>query len=437
MADKEISALTAAGALADADLSHITQSGNSRKMTLGDLKAFVLAAATGGIVAPMGRLTLTSNTPVMAADATAQSSVYYTPYLGKYYPWYSGSAWAMRAFTQLTMALDTTNQLAGSLYDLFVWNDSGTDKIGAGPAWINTATITVTIATPAVVSWTAHGLKEGDPVVFTTSGALPTGITAGTTYYVSRSPGANSFNISTTVANAAAGTLVATSGSQSGTHTATNGTTIRGTGAGTTELELKDGIWTNKNSITLKNGAGAGVTGVAANTATYVGTIYCTANGQTGMAFSPAAAAGGSNAILGVFNAYNRIRVNARSRDSTSSWSNTSSTWRAANGNVNNRVTYVDGLATLHVQSRATVLTDTPSSNFCSVGISRDSTATAPVLFGNCGALAAQFFMSVAEDFLPSLGLHYLTPMERRAAGGSTITFYGDQYQATTVSLDI
>lgn len=77
-----------------------------------------------------------------------------------------------------------------------------------------TATITVTIASPGVVTWTAHGLSDGDPVFFTTTGALPTGITASTVYYV-RSSTTNTFQLAATVGGAA----INTSGSQSGTHT--------------------------------------------------------------------------------------------------------------------------------------------------------------------------------------------------------------------------
>lgn len=39
MADKEISALTAASALADADLLHVSQGGNSRKATMAQVRA--------------------------------------------------------------------------------------------------------------------------------------------------------------------------------------------------------------------------------------------------------------------------------------------------------------------------------------------------------------------------------------------------------------
>ena len=81
----------------------------------------------------------------------------------------------------------------------------------------DSATVTMTIASPGVVTWTNHGLVPGDPVVFTTTGALPTGVTAGTTYYViSTSITASTFQFSATYG----GSAVNTSGSQSGTHTA-------------------------------------------------------------------------------------------------------------------------------------------------------------------------------------------------------------------------
>lgn len=77
-------------------------------------------------------------------------------------------------------------------------------------------TCTITIASPAVISFTAHGLQIGDSVQFTTSGALPTGIVASSNYYViSAGFGANSFQISGTLGGAA----INTTGGQSGTHT--------------------------------------------------------------------------------------------------------------------------------------------------------------------------------------------------------------------------
>jgi hypothetical protein len=89
---------------------------------------------------------------------------------------------------------------------------------------ILTATVTITIASPAVVTFVGHGMSGICPVVFSTSGSLPTGITAGTTYWtIPSSITPNTFQIATSIPNAVAGTAVNTSGSQSGTQTGASG----------------------------------------------------------------------------------------------------------------------------------------------------------------------------------------------------------------------
>jgi len=77
------------------------------------------------------------------------------------------------------------------------------------------STVTITIASPGVITWNSHPLQNGDPVRLQTTGALPTGFTANTTYYVV-SAGANTFQLALT----RGGSAINTSGSQSGTHTA-------------------------------------------------------------------------------------------------------------------------------------------------------------------------------------------------------------------------
>jgi hypothetical protein len=76
---------------------------------------------------------------------------------------------------------------------------------------------TLSIANPCVVTWgtaRGHGLLVGDVVYFRTTGALPTGVTAGQKYYVvSRT--FNTFTFSDTLG----GTPIATTGTQSGVHT--------------------------------------------------------------------------------------------------------------------------------------------------------------------------------------------------------------------------
>jgi hypothetical protein len=77
-------------------------------------------------------------------------------------------------------------------------------------------TTTMTIASPCVVTYTAHGLKAWDTVYFETTGALPTNLVVNTQYYViSTGLTANTFQLSTT----RGGSAINTSGGQSGVHT--------------------------------------------------------------------------------------------------------------------------------------------------------------------------------------------------------------------------
>jgi len=75
-------------------------------------------------------------------------------------------------------------------------------------------TATISIASPTTVTAAGHGLANGKRVQFATSGALPTGIFANTTYFVINAA-TDTFNLSATQGGAAIGT----SGGQSGTHT--------------------------------------------------------------------------------------------------------------------------------------------------------------------------------------------------------------------------
>ena len=74
--------------------------------------------------------------------------------------------------------------------------------------------VTVTIASPAVFTAATHQFQNGEPVKLATTGALPTGFTAGTIYYVVART-ADTFQLAATVGGAA----INASGSQSGTHT--------------------------------------------------------------------------------------------------------------------------------------------------------------------------------------------------------------------------
>lgn len=77
-------------------------------------------------------------------------------------------------------------------------------------------TVTITIATPGEITWVANGLSLNDSIVFHTTTTLPTGITAGTTYYVKTILSNDKFTISAS----SGGVVINTSGTQSGTHSA-------------------------------------------------------------------------------------------------------------------------------------------------------------------------------------------------------------------------
>ena len=83
------------------------------------------------------------------------------------------------------------------------------------------ALTSISNGTPAVFTCTSalHLPENGSPIQLTTSGALPTGLSIATTYFVSGASG-TTYNVSDTQAHALAGTnKVATSSAGSGTHT--------------------------------------------------------------------------------------------------------------------------------------------------------------------------------------------------------------------------
>jgi len=77
------------------------------------------------------------------------------------------------------------------------------------------ATVTITSASPGVVTDTGHGYSNDQPVTLRTSGALWTGLSPNTVYYA-RNVTANTYELSATPGGAS----INTSGSQSGVHTA-------------------------------------------------------------------------------------------------------------------------------------------------------------------------------------------------------------------------
>jgi|688.fasta_scaffold26547_6 hypothetical protein len=92
-----------------------------------------------------------------------------------------------------------------------------------GVGTLGTATATVTYSTTNILSLNNHGFVVNDPVIFTTTGTLPTGISTGTTYYViSTNLGTNQFSVSTSIG----GSALSISGAGTGTHTVHSSTSF-------------------------------------------------------------------------------------------------------------------------------------------------------------------------------------------------------------------
>jgi hypothetical protein len=136
---------------------------------------------------------------------------------------WNGTLWTPLAFTEKSLAL--SGLTSGLEYDVFGYLSAG-DLALELHAWLRN-TVTISIATPGVVTWTAHGRSNGQPISLRTTGALPTGLNTVTTYYIVNAS-TNTFELALTPGGAS----IATSGTQSGTHT----TIIR-----TTEISLQDG----------------------------------------------------------------------------------------------------------------------------------------------------------------------------------------------------
>lgn len=79
-----------------------------------------------------------------------------------------------------------------------------------------TATVTITQASPGVITWTGGNLQNGSVVHFTTTGGLPTGLTVGVNYFVVAAS-ANTFEVALTPG----GTAITTTSAGTGVQTAT------------------------------------------------------------------------------------------------------------------------------------------------------------------------------------------------------------------------
>lgn len=128
--------------------------------------------------------------------------------------------------------------IRGGRTNALVWADaaselylSNTDIQGGNASTTVSGTCTFDSGTDAATVATISAPQTGEPVRFTTTGALPAELVVGTTYYVIRT-GAATCKLASSLVNAEAGTAINLSGAGTGTHTmhSIQGYAIRATG---------------------------------------------------------------------------------------------------------------------------------------------------------------------------------------------------------------
>lgn len=198
--------------------------------------------------------------------------------------------------------------------------------------------------------------------------------------------------------------------------------TARGTGAGTTELELVKGVYLNK--VAISNGP-------AANRGTYVGTVRSNGSSQIDWKLGLTPAAGGSAGFLGVWNMYNRVNVTACALDSTDTWSYSTNSYRQSNNSASNQVGVVLGLdedaLRVFAQNQAGNNSGSEQSQASGIGVDSATVNSATLTIGGLSPASGNAGGFPRSEYVahPGIGYHYFAWLEKAPASGTT-TWYGD-----------
>ncbi len=208
----------------------------------GDFVTFYNATAVGGLTISgeyeinyTSGVSYTITATANASSTTTGGGTVYAAYklnnatgtVAALVGWSSGG-WGISAWGADGVTVVTTPPLA--LWNQNNWGQDLVFNQRGGPLYywsadigLTPTTFTITIASPGVATCgLISSLTEGQALVVSTTGALPTGLLPGVTYYVKNLTLSN-FNLSVT----AGGTAINTSGTQSGVHSVLpNGTAL-------------------------------------------------------------------------------------------------------------------------------------------------------------------------------------------------------------------
>lgn len=197
--------------------------------------------------------------------------------------------------------------------------------------------------------------------------------------------------------------------------------TVRGSGAGTSELTRLDGIRVNRYDMVLRYGSGANdLLTVGSNEATFLGVMRPTKPIATTYVFD-------SVLKRHLWNCYNRGSVDLRAVDTTDNWSYSTNSWRQANASAANLVSLVTGLRLdlIEIDAYGMVLNSTTTARRVGVGIGVGSTTVNSAQILANGAVV-DLRLGVSAKYSGFLfGYQELVWLER-GAGSDTQTWYGD-----------
>jgi hypothetical protein len=189
----------------------------------------------------------------------------------------------------------------------------------------------------------------------------------------------------------------------------------RGTGAGTTELELLNGRYVNKIAIT---------NGPAAQRGLYVGSVGSDGSAQVNDTL----------AKRDVWNNYNRVPRLMKVIETTDTWGYQTDTFRQVRATASNQLEYLQGLAEDPVFARARLIAgNSNAASYMYTGIGIDSTSVNSATRNSHIRTAAANHEGTAEsDYqgFPGIGRHLLVWLEA-APNTGTVAWFGDLGDAT------
>jgi len=363
---------------------------------------------------PGGYLTLVSNTPVILDDVVSATTIYYTPDVSGIVPVFTGAEWISYPFSELSCALNATQQPILSAHDMFIIAPNGVPTLIIGPSWRQAGFgngtggfTSLTNAAPIVCTATGHGLSNGDLVFF--SGVQ----------------GNTAANGAFTVSGVAGAAFTLTGSTGNGTYSTGTGTfASRGDGTGTSQLARQGGL--RVNAVTLTGYNGVTPYTVSAGQATYVGSILIDSTAGQVTCYRGL----GQQRKWGVWNAYNRKNIFLRGTDPTASWAYLTAVWRQSNGDVNNYLSMFVGLPeepiNLMVTQRISV------AGACGVGYTSIVNPTG--VTGSLSSTAGNVITGNTARFTsyPTIGLVRLQPLDYNATtayGTESAFLYSAEYR--------